>query len=524
MTRTKEVQTVREVRKLPFCRGIKDRGITKETCEYFGIREELDESTALPIAHYFPVTYRGKLTGYIKRLLDVPKKKAWSVVGAVTSECDFLGQHKAKQDGTKTLLVVEGFYDVLAAWQMLQAETPEKYKDYINVVSLTLGAGNAVEDCLAKKEFISKHQKFVTCFDSDEMTEEEKQKTPWAIKGVEATQQVGLRFKGSFYIPLSLKDPCEYLKAGRSKDFYKLVAFDQREITYAHITKGIGLTAEEIMEEPEEGLDLATFPKLSKILGKLRPNELTIIMSIPKGGKTYLARAIAYELRKRYDEVVCYCSLEDNKRQVADSFVAYDNAVRIDKYMFDKSLIPKEKVQKTLDTILTPEKFFLIDTEDGAIRLKEVEDLLESAVDMGAKWIIFDHFSYLTDAEGNDTGGTKKAIDSLLTKVKNLTKNHPIHVLGINHVTVDPNRGIVLDENRQVQYPYWYRVNRYDGAGSKGFAKIADNIILIDVQFIDDEMAGKRQAKVALNRRGVTTGRADLFELGPNGRIKRFEE
>lgn len=660
---TKSNQTLSDVKKFPLCNKIADRGLRKSTLHHFGIREECD-GVGLPIAHYFPVTYNTKIIGYIKRRLDIPKKHAWSVVGEVSEECDLLGYAQANQDGTKTLLVVEGFYDVLAAHQMVMDNTPEKYQSYINITSLVLGATKSVTNCRANEAFIEKHENFVTCFDNDVMTEEEKVKWPGAMRGKEATQAVGLAFKEAKMVEMSLKDPCEYLQADKGVDFRRIVAFEQKDIPYAHISRGIGLTAEEIMREPIPGRDIKCLPKLNNLLRGLRPYELTILMGPPKSGKalsvdtpvltpqgfvpmrdiqagsevvgqdglpkrvlgvypqgkvesyeitfqdgssvvccgdhlwkvgvennpyfmvfhtrllldhykelrfyipsvvqtplvksfpewkehsdryitqierveaqemqcisvdgslflvndfivthnTTVARNIAYELRSLHDETVCYCSLEDTREQVAKSFVAIDNEVRVDKYLFDSSLVEEEDVKKTLETVLNPDKFIFLHTEDGAIRLKEIESLLKKAVEMGASFIIFDHFSYIIDSlSGGDGSSTKKSIDSLLTEVNNLTKRFPIHIIGINHVTIDQRLGIVVDKDTgQTEYPYWYRTSRYDGAGSKGFAKIADNIILIDMEYIDDEVVGRRQVKVGVNRRAVNTGKADIFTM-----------
>jgi archaellum biogenesis ATPase FlaH len=282
------------------------------------------------------------------------------------------------------------------------------------------------------------------------------------------------------------------------------------------------MTSEQICEAYPEGVESNILPILNKKLRGYRPYELTLLMGPPKAGKSSVAREIAYDFLISTDEIVCYCSLEDNKRQIADVFVALDNNVPVDKYMFDKTLISKEDVDKTLTTILAPDRFILIDTEEGTIRAREIIGLLEKAVDMGATKFIFDHFSYLTDVSSGVGSSTKQEIDMLLTEVKNLTKNYPIHMIGINHVTIDKSRGIVRDqETGQTTYPYWYRTSRYDGAGSSGFTKITDNLILLDIKFIADEVVGQRQCKLALNRRAIATGACDYFTLdSKTGRLK----
>lgn len=517
-SKTFKEQTVEDVNDLPLLEGIPERGLTKATCHHFGLRREVD-GVGLAIAHYFPVYYKGNLTGYAKRTLGIPKSRAWSVVGIVTPECEFLGMNEAKKDGTRTLLIVEGFYDVLAAHQMMMEHTADKYKPLINIVSLLQGTPNAVSNCVHNEDFISKHKSVLLAFDNDSVTVEEKKTNPKMMRGKEATQAVGARFSIAKKIPLVMNDPCDYLKAGKSKEFYNAVCFNQTIIEFAFLNRGVTLTAKDIKKPSPKGLMTGIFPLLDKILGGFRVHEFTMLMSIPKAGKTYVARAVAHAFLQNTEEIINYCSLEDNRRQVAEAFVCLDNGIPIEKFMQDKSLISEEEIQHTLDTILSPERFIMIDTENGNVSAKEIEALLEKAIDMGATKIIFDHFSYLAD--GNLSKHSKKdEIDSLLTAVNNLTKQHPIHVIGINHVTVDKTRGIVKDKDTgQTQYPFWYNCSRYDGAGSGGFTKLVDNMILIDVEFIGDEEVGRRRLKVPLNRRGITTGQCDFFTLDDKGRI-----
>lgn len=514
----KKEQTVEDVQRFELCDGVPSRGISKATCHHFEMREERD-GVGMPIAHYLPVTYRGSVTGYIKRTINLPKSRAWSVVGTVTDDCELLGTTQSKQDGTRTLLVVEGMYDLLAAYQMVMQHTERQYKGNINVVSLVLGTKNAVRNCVHNEEFINKHKNILLCFDNDMVSSEEKKKDPSMMRGREATQAVGIRFKNAERIPLTLNDPCEYSKADKSREFYNLVAFNKTPIEFAFINRGVKISAEELLKESEPGIETGVFPKLDKLLGGFRKHEFTILLGPAKSGKTTVAREIAYSFLKNTDEVVCYASLEDTRSQLASSFVALDHSVAPSEFMLDKTLISQSKVQSTLDTVLSEERFILIDSESGDISPKEIVVLLRKAVDMGATLFIYDHLSFSVDS-GSAKGNKKDIIDALLTEMSNLVKEHPISIIGIAHITHEKGRGEVRDRDTgETKYPYFYSVGRYDGAGSSGYAKLCDNLLLIDQQFIGNEEIGLRRLKLALNRRTKSTGIADYFSMLPNGRL-----
>ena len=859
-------ETIEDVQKFELCDGIPERNLTKATCHHFEMREERD-GVGMPVAHYLPVTYRGSVTGYIKRTVNLPKSRAWSVVGTVTDDCELLGTAQSKQDGTRTLLVVEGMYDLLAAYQMVMQHTERQYKGNINVVSLVLGTKNAVRNCVHNEEFINKHKNILLCFDNDMVSSEEKKKDPSMMRGKEATQAVGIRFKNAERIPLTLNDPCEYSKANKSKEFYNLVAFNKTPIEFAFINRGVKISVEELLKESEPGIETGVFPKLDRLLGGFRKNEFTILLGPAKAGKelpltetlitptgttlmgdievgdkvvgqdglptkvtgvfpqgvkplytikfsdnttieagldhqwatqtrsdrssgrrecwttlttkemmarlegtstrtyipmcepvqwspadlpihpyalgaligdgsfrnmvtfinqeqdivsklnsllspswrltarqdpitygvtarenkgsirnelkklgldyklsyeksipelykyssvdqrlqlvqglmdtdgsialstkitkgsaieystaseqlardvkwlveslggcckissrmgrytkngevhltrtnyrlrvgtpkgmcfftskkhltkweqdkttakrffksiefsryaeaqcisvaaedqlylagdfvvthnTTVAREIAYSFLKNTDEVVCYASLEDTRSQLASSFVALDHSVAPSEFMLDKTLISQSQVQSTLDTVLSEERFVLIDSESGDISPKEIVVLLRKAIDMGATLFIYDHLSFSVDS-GAAKGNKKDIIDTLLTEMSNLVKEHPIHILGIAHITHEKGRGEVRDRDTgETKYPYFYSVGRMDGAGSSGYAKLCDNLLLIDQQFIGNEEIGLRRLKLALNRRTKNTGIADYFSMNDQGRV-----
>lgn len=168
-------ETIDEVSRYPIM-PVPERGLTLETCKHWGLRTAVSTTDGqTPIAHYLPVYTKGKLTGYLKRRLDVPKKRAWSVVGCVDINCDLIGSHCTGNSNRK-LFVVEGFYDAPSAWQSLMQEQkiPGQYAP--TVVSIPLGIGqdgdNAGQSILNNAKFIEKYGEIIFCYDNDELEQE----------------------------------------------------------------------------------------------------------------------------------------------------------------------------------------------------------------------------------------------------------------------------------------------------------------------------------------------------------------
>ena len=67
-------ESVQDVLELPF-RGNQERGVTRQTCEKFGVRAAVSEKDGKTVvSYYFPsLNSRGEVTGFMKQDLTKPK-------------------------------------------------------------------------------------------------------------------------------------------------------------------------------------------------------------------------------------------------------------------------------------------------------------------------------------------------------------------------------------------------------------------------------------------------------------------
>ncbi|AXN57919.1 primase/helicase protein [Acinetobacter phage ABPH49] len=177
-------------------KAIPERGISEETARHFGIRVKLSAKDGLTHeAHYFPYYIEGKVCGYKKRDLTIPKLQNghFSTIGYQGVQCELFGMHAANKTSKRMIVITEGEYDAAIAWQTIRENYKKDGKPVkINptVVSITNGTSNAVQ-CLSQKvnyKLVNKFEQVIVAFDGDKATEAEKAKG--IMKGKDATAAV----------------------------------------------------------------------------------------------------------------------------------------------------------------------------------------------------------------------------------------------------------------------------------------------------------------------------------------------
>ena len=122
-----------------------ERGITKETCEKFGIRSAVSpENGTEIIATYFPYyDQQGKISGFKKRDLTLDKhdKYHFTAIGKVGVESKMFGQQVAEQINRKhsNVQIVEGEWDVVSCYQALvDSVKGTKYSNIFAFIYITI--------------------------------------------------------------------------------------------------------------------------------------------------------------------------------------------------------------------------------------------------------------------------------------------------------------------------------------------------------------------------------------------------
>lgn len=135
--------------------GLPKRGLSEATCKFFdyGIGEFFDGSPC-HLAHYRDPNTRELVAQKVR----LPNKEDFPVLKADGTKLPLFGQHLWRGD-RRSVIVTEGEIDAMSVSQTQQHKYP--------VVSLSGGAGNAVNDIKRNYEWLCEFEKIVLMFDDD---------------------------------------------------------------------------------------------------------------------------------------------------------------------------------------------------------------------------------------------------------------------------------------------------------------------------------------------------------------------
>ena len=316
----KEFQTV----------ALKDRGLSKESLEHFGIKIGLSEVDGVtPTSHFYPYYKGDELKGFKCRVIE--GKKFFSI-GSV-KDVDLFGWHQAVLSGGKKLFVTEGELDAVALYQIFRAVNKgTKYESNIPaIVSLAHGSGSAVKELLKHREMIFMHFKeIVLVFDQDKPGEE----------AVEAVLKVFPEGVSVAHLPR--KDANQCLLEGVSKAAYNAVAFNSVKPKNTRL-----VLADSLFEEAKIAPTIgAPWPweAVTKKTRGIRLGETIYIGAAQKMGKSEIVNTLAAHFIKELGWPVLLAKPEESNKKsvklVAGKIVGkifHDPNVEFDEESYDEA-------------------------------------------------------------------------------------------------------------------------------------------------------------------------------------------
>ena len=154
------VESVDDIKDYPV-RGFRERKITKDIAELYGVKVGYSEEDGKTIKyHYYPITEKGKVVGYERRDLDA---KRFLAIGSVKNKNEFFGQSKFAPGSCKRIVVTEGALDAMSVQQVWK----DKKQEWA-VVSVINGAQGAYKQVVANLDYLNSFEEVVFLFDHDE--------------------------------------------------------------------------------------------------------------------------------------------------------------------------------------------------------------------------------------------------------------------------------------------------------------------------------------------------------------------
>lgn len=405
---------------------IPERGLTKDTLEYFGVRVGLSQMDGeTPSILYRPYTKDGVFMAYKAKLLA--DKKMWS--HGNQKDVDPFGWEQAIHSGSFKLIITEGEEDAMAMYQMIKEKNRHtEYKDLIPaVISVPNGAGGAVKS-LAKHAHIIENtfKEVILAFDMDKVGQQ------WAeevVKNVLPTASIA---------KLPAKDANACLMEGRVKACVSAVLWNSAPPKNTRIIKGSSLR-EKAMQEAEWGMPWP-WPKLTDLTRGRRRGETIYFGAGVKMGKSELVNALAKQIivddglpcllvKPEEDTSKTYKMLVGKAagRIFHDPKIPFDKvawekfepevgdkALIVDSYQFvDWSTLKNDikyavTVEEAKDVILDPITAFtnqMGSAEANEFLVKMAAELSAMAKDLDFTVYIFCHLKAPTQGESHERGG-----------------------------------------------------------------------------------------------------------------------
>lgn len=518
-------ETVKDVEALPF-RANEERGISKETCERFGVRCAVStKDGTTPEAYYFPsYNKRGKIVGYMKQ--DVTKDKEesghWTAVGSVSISNKLFGQDVAESvERRKTnLIITEGQWDCLSVYQSATDNVRGTKWEGLEpfVVSIPLGTANAAESVLQNLRYVTSFDEVTVFFDNDEATRAESRKG--ILKGKEASEAVFSALVGEGVNLFQLeavephKDSSDYLQNGESKELAKLISFGRKDYTPEKIIRIGDIDFEDIIAPPPEGVIVHQFPKLMELTSGFHKRVLTLVTAPSGAGKTTGVSIISNEIEASGHKLgMIY--LEEQTKETAQRLMA--EKLKINYLKFKREPLryaSREKLRQIYDELSNSGDVLLLD-HFGSLPIQELMDRVKYLhLVEGCDYIILDHLSMVIS--GNEVTDERKELDIVMTELAAFCAANDVGIIVVCHLnrqgTADQFKGNKPKDGEE-EKPFWIRVTKESLRGSSALEQLSFVILGLEPEILPDRSRGRVRWVVLKNRPTSHLGEADIWRL-----------
>lgn len=466
-------------------RDFKQRGLSSASVKRYGV--DVDLSSNDTEARYPLFSGGAHVANKVRR-----KDKRFHYEGTA-EKLELFGQHAFPAGSAKSITVVEGQDDALAAFELTGFKFP--------CVSV-LGSGTAVDDCKRNYEYLDSFPEIVICFDKDEakvnpLTGEK------TYPGQEAALKVAGLFKPGKVRVLTLrdyKDPNDYLRANRAAQFVK-------EWWAAPHYKPDGIKIgtqmwDEIINRPNHFAVPYPFTGLNKFTYGMRLSEVVIFTAETGIGKTSVLKEIEYCLLTNPEIIekgygVGFLHLEEPNHDTALGLMSIHNSKP---YHLPDTERTTEELRSAYDAVINSDRVVVWD-HFGSNSVDAVLEKVRHMHALGCKYIVLDHLSIVVS---DQSGDERKQLDEISTKLKTLCMELNIAVLAVIH------------QNRQGQI-----------RGTAGVEQLANIVIKLEreITAVDKWRRNVTKMTVQKNRFSGTAGPACYVYYNPHtGRLEELDD
>ncbi len=449
--------------------SIGDRRISENTARKYRTKIKTNGSI---ISHHYYEYYNAEGSHIATKIRQVDGKRIWSQ--GDMGDALLFGQNLFKSGG-KYITIVEGEIDAMSVYEMLGSKWA--------VVSIKNGVQSAVQNCKQHLEYLNSFENVVVCFDTDK-------------PGIEASQKVAQLFEPNKckIVRLDHKDPNEYLKMGKAKEFVQ-DWWSAESYTPAGILNLAKLGDSLYEEEYCETIPYPWSAMNEKTYG-MRTGELVTFTSGAGMGKSSIMRELMHHILRNSNDNIGILALEESTKNTAFNIMSVEANERL--YIKEiRNQFSKEQLHKWQKDTIGSGRFFAF-YHFGSISNDEILSRVRyMAKSLDCKWIFLDHLSILVS--GQDEGDERKSIDVLMTKLRSLVEETGVGLLLVSHLR-RPTGDLGHENGKEVTLSHL--------RGSASIAHLSDSVIALERnQQADDEViACTTTIRILKNRYTGETG------------------
>lgn len=385
--------------------AVVERGITKQTMHYYGAGSDGNK-------YYFP--YSDKDNKVVACKTRGVNEKTFGVIGD-WKDAQLFGQNLFSAGG-RAITITEGEFDALAVFQMTGSKYP--------AVSIRNGAHSALKDCRNAYEYLNSFEKIVLCFDSDE-------------QGQQATNQVAELFGSKVCIfkhKPDMKDACDYLSTGKSKEF-----IDSWYSAEKFVPDGI-IAGSSLWDEVNAPVEKAEvdypYQGINSLTYGIRKGELVTVTAGSGLGKSQFLREIVWQILNKSTENIGLMFLEESVKKTAKSLMSL--AVNKTLHLPDCET-NDEELREAFDKTMGTDRLYLFDHFGSTSIDNIINRVRYMAKGLDCKYIFVDHVSIIVSAQ--ESGDERKAIDEIMTKLRMLVQETGISLFVVSHLKRPSDKG-----------------------------------------------------------------------------------
>ena len=474
-------------------KGFRERQITKQVAEYFGVRVRTDGDDVTH--HYYPYQSDGRTVAYKERVVEGKKFKTIGQFKGV----DLFGMHLFKPGGRK-IIVTEGELDAMAIAQAWLTESEKIYP----VVSIPNGA-SSLKSVLHNRDYLRSFEEVILMMDSDE-------------PGLKAQAEVA-KMVGSDKVKIARLDYKDASDALLAKGHKAIVyaTYDAQNWCPSGVLNSSQTWNQYVEEQEAVYVQWPNFvPGLNdKIYGR-RLGSITTFTSGTGSGKTSFLREDAYHLFKNTDAKIGICSLEESVAETVRGFISLDLSKRVGIPGVDVDIDDQRAAwERTMGT----DRFLVLDHQ-GSVS----DDSLMEKLEYMANVCDFIYLDHITIAISEVDGNINAAMDKFMSDLLKVCKRHNVWFGVVSHLR--------KSNQDQSSFEQGAEISEDSLKGSGSLKQISAQIIALERNKHAESEAERHRVKVRVlkDRFGGDTGTADhykfSFETGrlSNANPEQFED